>query len=227
MPSPFTRTAAPAPPAAGVDDLTPEEQAEVDERYRRAGQHVACNHGQGGPACHCTPEIGGPAHPNCPVCFEWRYQRPYSFEGRSSMPVTFEHQPHPRIAARKKAGAAKTRDEHVGLHGKITLALDPGPSQGPGRRDQHPARQARAARGSARSGVTTRATEWSYAPGTTSAAYRPAVGTTPRSPAAPAQRSGASSIRAVAPASQPYRRRPLLGHESLQPGVRLGCRARL
>jgi hypothetical protein len=39
------------------------------------------------------------------------------------MPVTFEHHPHPRIAARKKAGPAKTRDEHVGINGKIALGL--------------------------------------------------------------------------------------------------------
>jgi hypothetical protein len=39
------------------------------------------------------------------------------------MQVTFKHEPHPRIAARKKAGPAKTRDEHVGINGKIALAL--------------------------------------------------------------------------------------------------------
>ena len=39
------------------------------------------------------------------------------------MSVTFEHVPHPHIAARKKAGPAKTTDEHVGLNGKIALAL--------------------------------------------------------------------------------------------------------
>ena len=39
------------------------------------------------------------------------------------MAVTFEHQPHPRIGARRKAGPAKTRDEHVGLNGKIALVL--------------------------------------------------------------------------------------------------------
>jgi len=39
------------------------------------------------------------------------------------MAVTFEHQPHPRIAARKKTRPARTRDEHVGINGKIALAL--------------------------------------------------------------------------------------------------------
>ncbi len=39
------------------------------------------------------------------------------------MAVTFEYQPHPRIAARKKAGPAKTPDEHVGITGKIALAV--------------------------------------------------------------------------------------------------------
>ncbi len=39
------------------------------------------------------------------------------------MAVTFEHQPHPRIAARRKTRPASTRDEHVGLNGKIALAL--------------------------------------------------------------------------------------------------------
>ncbi|MHB8460397.1 MAG: hypothetical protein ACYDAK_11325 [Candidatus Limnocylindrales bacterium] len=39
------------------------------------------------------------------------------------MAVTFEHQPHPRIAARRKTRPASTRDEHVGINGKIALAL--------------------------------------------------------------------------------------------------------
>jgi hypothetical protein len=39
------------------------------------------------------------------------------------MSLTFEHQPHPRIAERKKARPAKTRDEHLGINGKIGLAL--------------------------------------------------------------------------------------------------------
>jgi hypothetical protein len=43
--------------------------------------------------------------------------------GEARMSVTFEHHPHPRIAERKTARPAKTRDEHVGLNGKIALAL--------------------------------------------------------------------------------------------------------
>ena len=39
------------------------------------------------------------------------------------MAVTFEHQSHPRAAARAKARPSKTSDEHVGLNGKIALAL--------------------------------------------------------------------------------------------------------
>ena len=39
------------------------------------------------------------------------------------MSVTFEHHPHPRIAERKNARPAKTRDEHLGINGKIGLAL--------------------------------------------------------------------------------------------------------
>ena len=39
------------------------------------------------------------------------------------MTITFEHHPHPRIATRKRAGPPKTADEHVGLNGKIALAL--------------------------------------------------------------------------------------------------------
>ena len=39
------------------------------------------------------------------------------------MPVLFEHHPHPRIAERKKLRPAKTHDEHVGINGKIALAL--------------------------------------------------------------------------------------------------------
>jgi hypothetical protein len=39
------------------------------------------------------------------------------------MSVSFQHIPHPRIAARKKSGPPKTTDEHVGLNGKIALAL--------------------------------------------------------------------------------------------------------
>lgn len=39
------------------------------------------------------------------------------------MSITFQHVPHPRIAERKKAGPPKTTDEHVGLNGKVALAL--------------------------------------------------------------------------------------------------------
>jgi hypothetical protein len=39
------------------------------------------------------------------------------------MAITFEHVPHPRIAARKKSGPPKTTDESVGLNGKIALGL--------------------------------------------------------------------------------------------------------
>jgi hypothetical protein len=39
------------------------------------------------------------------------------------MAITFTHVPHPRIASRKKTGAPKTTDEHVGFNGKIALAL--------------------------------------------------------------------------------------------------------
>jgi len=39
------------------------------------------------------------------------------------MSVIFEHRPHPRIAERKKVRPAKTTDEHVGINGKVALAL--------------------------------------------------------------------------------------------------------
>jgi hypothetical protein len=39
------------------------------------------------------------------------------------MAITFEHVPHPHIAARKKSGPPKTTDEHVGVNGKIALTL--------------------------------------------------------------------------------------------------------
>jgi hypothetical protein len=39
------------------------------------------------------------------------------------MSITFKHVPHPRIAERKKTGAPKTTDEHVGPNGKIALIL--------------------------------------------------------------------------------------------------------
>ncbi len=39
------------------------------------------------------------------------------------MRVSFEHHPHPHVAARKQAGPPKTTDEHVGFNGKIALGL--------------------------------------------------------------------------------------------------------
>lgn len=39
------------------------------------------------------------------------------------MAVTFQHVPHPHIAARKKSGPPKTTDEHVGFNGKVALIL--------------------------------------------------------------------------------------------------------
>src|SRR5664280_2786946 len=45
------------------------------------------------------------------------------FVGRPGMAITFEHVPHPHIAARKKTGPPKTTDESVGFNGKIALGL--------------------------------------------------------------------------------------------------------
>jgi hypothetical protein len=42
------------------------------------------------------------------------------------MRINFDRQPHPRIAARTRTGPPKTTDEHVGLNGKIALALTAG-----------------------------------------------------------------------------------------------------
>ena len=39
------------------------------------------------------------------------------------MSIAFHHQPHPHIAARKKAGPPKTTDEHVGFNGRVALIL--------------------------------------------------------------------------------------------------------
>jgi hypothetical protein len=39
------------------------------------------------------------------------------------MRISFEHQPHPRVAEHKKAKPPKTADEHVGLNGKVALIL--------------------------------------------------------------------------------------------------------
>jgi len=39
------------------------------------------------------------------------------------MSIAFHHIPHPRIAARRKSGPPTSRDEHVGLNGRIALGL--------------------------------------------------------------------------------------------------------
>lgn len=39
------------------------------------------------------------------------------------MAVRFDRRPHPHIAARRELGPPRTRDEHVGLNGRIALAL--------------------------------------------------------------------------------------------------------
>ena len=39
------------------------------------------------------------------------------------MSISFEHVPHPRIAARRKSGPPKSTDEHVGVNGRIGLVL--------------------------------------------------------------------------------------------------------
>lgn len=39
------------------------------------------------------------------------------------MRLTFEHRRHPHIEERRKTGAPKTKDEHLGLNGKIALIL--------------------------------------------------------------------------------------------------------
>ena len=39
------------------------------------------------------------------------------------MRISFERQPHPRIAERRKVRPPKTTDEHVGLNGRIALVL--------------------------------------------------------------------------------------------------------
>jgi hypothetical protein len=39
------------------------------------------------------------------------------------MAITFEHQQHPRIAERKKAGPPKTADEHVGFNGQVAVLV--------------------------------------------------------------------------------------------------------
>jgi hypothetical protein len=39
------------------------------------------------------------------------------------MPVNFQHRPHPQIKARRASGPPTTVAEHVGLNGRIALAL--------------------------------------------------------------------------------------------------------
>jgi len=39
------------------------------------------------------------------------------------MRISFEHRPHPRVAAHKMGGPPKTTDEHVGFNGRIALVL--------------------------------------------------------------------------------------------------------
>ena len=39
------------------------------------------------------------------------------------MSVAFVHQPHPRVAERKKSGPPKSADEHVGINGRVALIL--------------------------------------------------------------------------------------------------------
>ena len=39
------------------------------------------------------------------------------------MRVSFEHRPHPRVAAHKQTRPPKTTDEHVGVNGKVALIL--------------------------------------------------------------------------------------------------------
>lgn len=39
------------------------------------------------------------------------------------MAVTFEHHPHPRIAARKASGPPRTADEHIGINGRIAIVI--------------------------------------------------------------------------------------------------------
>jgi hypothetical protein len=39
------------------------------------------------------------------------------------MSLAYQHIPHPHIAARRKAGPPKVKDEHVGLNGRIALVL--------------------------------------------------------------------------------------------------------
>jgi predicted DNA repair protein MutK len=39
------------------------------------------------------------------------------------MSIAFDHQPHPRVAERKKSGPPKSTDEQVGINGRVALIL--------------------------------------------------------------------------------------------------------
>ena len=39
------------------------------------------------------------------------------------MSIAFVHQPHPRVAERKKSGPPMSADEHVGINGRVALIL--------------------------------------------------------------------------------------------------------
>jgi hypothetical protein len=39
------------------------------------------------------------------------------------MSITFEHQPHPWVAERKKSGPPKVADEHVGFNGRVAILV--------------------------------------------------------------------------------------------------------
>ena len=39
------------------------------------------------------------------------------------MRITFEHHPHPRVAAHKQVRPPRTTDEHVGVNGRVALIL--------------------------------------------------------------------------------------------------------
>jgi hypothetical protein len=39
------------------------------------------------------------------------------------MSIVFDHQPHPRVAERKKSGPPTSTDEHVGINGRVALLL--------------------------------------------------------------------------------------------------------
>jgi uncharacterized membrane protein len=39
------------------------------------------------------------------------------------MAVTFEHQPHPRVAEHRKTGPVRTADQHTGINGRVALLI--------------------------------------------------------------------------------------------------------